>query len=89
MQLTWDEIKSRAISFSKKWKDAGNEKQEAQSFVRALLNVFGADSEYIDKGFESAVKIDGHDKYRALPKTPSTIALTILTSYQTAESPQI
>jgi len=63
MPLTWDEIQANAMSFSKRWSGADNEKQLAQSFIRALLDVFGVDSSIIDTGFENAVKIDGHDKY--------------------------
>jgi len=63
MPLTWEVIYANAIAFSKNWKDGGNEKQEAQSFVRALLGVFGVDGSVVDKGFENAVKIGGHDKY--------------------------
>lgn len=63
MQLTWESIQSNAVAFSKAWKDGGNEKQEAQSFVRALLAVFGVDGAVVDKGFENAVRIGNHDKY--------------------------
>ena len=63
MQLEWEVIQSNAVAFSKRWKDCSNEKQEAQSFVRAFLGVFGVDGEAVDKGFENAVRIGGHDKY--------------------------
>ena len=43
MQLSWDNIQANAITFSKKWKGAGNEKSEAQSFVMAFLRVFTLD----------------------------------------------
>jgi hypothetical protein len=41
--LSWDEIQANAIAFSKRWKDAWDEKSEAQSFVRAFLAVFGVE----------------------------------------------
>jgi len=41
--LTWDTIRSRALAFSIRWKDANNEKSEAQSFVRDFLAIFGID----------------------------------------------
>jgi hypothetical protein len=63
MPLTWDAIQNNALVFAKRWQDGGSEKQEAQSFVRALLGVFGVDTSVIDSGFERAVKIGGHAKY--------------------------
>ncbi|PGR79746.1 DNA methyltransferase [Priestia megaterium] len=44
MKLTWEEIESNAIAFSKKWKDCqGDERQEAQKFEMGLMNIFGID----------------------------------------------
>jgi hypothetical protein len=65
MALTWDDIQSKAIVFAKRWQSGGKEKQEAQSFVRAFLGVFGVQPAVIDHGFEAPVKIGGkgHDKY--------------------------
>jgi hypothetical protein len=65
MQLSWDAIQSNAVAFSKRWQGGGKEKQEAQSFVRAFLGVFGVEAGIIDRGFENPVKIGGkgHDKY--------------------------
>jgi hypothetical protein len=56
MTLTWDEIQANAIASAKRWQGDGKEKQEAQSFVRAFLGVFGVDSTVIDHGFEASVK---------------------------------
>jgi len=47
MNLTWDQIKNNAISFSKRWKDAKNERAEAQLFLHELLGVFGLDSKRV------------------------------------------
>ncbi|MDR0548225.1 MAG: N-6 DNA methylase [Deltaproteobacteria bacterium] len=65
MRLSWDAIQAKAVAFSKRWQGGGKEKQEAQSFVRAFLSVFGVESDVIDRGFETPVKIggQGHDKY--------------------------
>ncbi|MDR1438920.1 MAG: hypothetical protein LBJ10_02565, partial [Clostridiales bacterium] len=65
MQLSWDTIQANAVAFSKRWQGGGREKQEAQSFVRAFLGVFGVETGIIDRGFENPVKIGGkgHDKY--------------------------
>lgn len=37
MPLSWNEIKSRALAFSKHWADAGNEDAEAKPFLIAFL----------------------------------------------------
>lgn len=41
MILSWNEIKDRAIKFSKDWEDGWNEKADAQSFLIDFFNVFG------------------------------------------------
>ncbi len=41
MPLSWNEIKSRALNFSKEWKDAHYEKGETQSFYNDFFEVFG------------------------------------------------
>ena len=41
MQLTWDEIQSNAVAFSKKWQDAKSEEAEAQDFLIDFPRVFG------------------------------------------------
>jgi hypothetical protein len=43
MQLSWNIINANAIAFSKRWKNACDEKSEAQHFVRNFLAVFGID----------------------------------------------
>ena len=41
MPLSWNEIKHRAITFSKEWKDETREEAEAKSFWDAFSHVFG------------------------------------------------
>lgn len=41
MRLTWDEIQSNAVRFSKRWKDAYNEEAQAQPFQLDFLRAFG------------------------------------------------
>ncbi|WP_374428022.1 class I SAM-dependent DNA methyltransferase [Ideonella dechloratans] len=41
MPLSWNEIRSRAVDFSKEWKDESSEDAEAKSFWDAFFNVFG------------------------------------------------
>ena len=41
MPLSWNEIKQRAIVFSKEWENETSEKSESQSFWNDFFNVFG------------------------------------------------
>jgi len=41
MALSWNEIRSRAISFSKEWEDESRENAESQSFWNDFFQVFG------------------------------------------------
>ncbi|MDR1037472.1 MAG: N-6 DNA methylase [Deltaproteobacteria bacterium] len=43
VNLSWDEIMDKALSFSKRWSKAGNDKSDVQSFVRDFLGVFGVE----------------------------------------------
>ncbi len=41
MALSWNEIRSRAITFSKEWEDESRENAESQSFWNDFFSVFG------------------------------------------------
>lgn len=41
MPLSWNEIRDRAVAFSREWKDATSERAEAQSFWNDFFQVFG------------------------------------------------
>ena len=42
--LGWNEIETRAVTFQKTWRNCtGDERQEAQSFEKDFMNVFGVD----------------------------------------------
>ena len=42
--LSWNKIEDRAVKFQKHWKNCeGNERQEAQTFEKDLMNIFGVD----------------------------------------------
>ena len=41
MPLSWNEIKDRAIRFSKEWESVTSEDAEAKSFWDNFFNVFG------------------------------------------------
>lgn len=53
--LSWNEIKSRALAFSKHWADAGNEDSEAKPFLIDFFEIFGITNKRIAR-FEHAVK---------------------------------
>ena len=55
MALSWNEIKERAVSFSKKWADASREEADAQPFLVDFFFVFGISSKRVGT-FEHRVK---------------------------------
>ena len=58
MPLSWNEIKTRANSFSKHWADAANEDSEAKPFLIDFFEVFGITNKRV-ASFEHAVKKHG------------------------------
>jgi hypothetical protein len=61
MPLSWNEIKTRALAFSKEWQDEGSEDAEAKSFWDSFFNVFGISRKRV-ASFEEPVKKLG-EKY--------------------------
>jgi hypothetical protein len=57
MALSWNEIKDRAIHFSKEWENDFNEDAEAKSFMDAFFNVFGVPRRRV-ASFEINIKKD-------------------------------
>jgi hypothetical protein len=55
MALSWNEIKDRAIRFSKEWIDTANEEADAKPFLDAFFDVFGITRKKIGT-FEHRVK---------------------------------
>ena len=41
---SWNEIRKAATAFSKRWKNAYDEKSQAQSFLKEFFAVFGVDA---------------------------------------------
>ncbi len=40
--LSWNEIEDRAVKFQNHWRNCeGNERQEAQTFEKDFMNIFG------------------------------------------------
>ncbi len=63
MALGWNEIKDRALQFSKEWAGTVNEIAEAQSFLTEFFNVFGISRRKVGT-FEFKVrKLDDSDGY--------------------------
>ena len=56
MPLSWNEIRSRAIAFSKDWSTERSERAEAQSFWNAFFHVFGIERRRV-ASFEQQVEI--------------------------------
>ena len=55
MPLSWNEIKSRALSFSREWADAADEASQAKPFWIAFFEIFGITNKRVAT-FEHAVK---------------------------------
>ncbi len=55
MTRSWNEIRKAATAFSRRWKDAYDEKSQAQSFLKELFAVFGVDA-VTQATFEHRVK---------------------------------
>lgn len=61
MPLSWNEIKSRAIGFSKRWEDETSERAEAQSFWNDFFAIFGIERRRVAI-FEKQVKLSRVDE---------------------------
>ena len=63
MALSWNEIKDRAIKFSKEWENAFNEDADAKPFLVDFFNVFGISQRKIGTFEQRVLKLDEHDGY--------------------------
>ncbi len=63
MPLSWNEIRNRAYSFAKEWKDESSEHAEAQSFLNDFFNVFGISRRRVATFEQHIKKIDGQDGF--------------------------
>lgn len=63
MPLSWNEIKTRALAFSKEWQDEASEHAEAQSFWNAFLHIFGISRRRV-ASFEHSVEKLGNKRGR-------------------------
>jgi len=63
MALSWNEIKDRALSFSKEWADTANEEADAKPFLVEFFNVFGISSKRVSTFEHRVKKLDDKDGY--------------------------
>lgn len=63
MALSWNEIKDRAIKFSKEWADTTNEEADAKPFLVDFFNVFGIIQKKVASFEHRVKKLDEHDGY--------------------------
>ncbi|WP_309498554.1 DNA methyltransferase [Sulfurovum sp.] len=63
MALSWNEIKNRAINFSKEWESEEREHAESQSFWNEFFNIFGISRKRV-ASFEEPVKKLGEKRGR-------------------------
>ena len=63
MPLSWNEIKSRALAFSREWADEASESAEAKTFWNEFFEVFGMNRRRLANFEKRVKKIDGRDGY--------------------------
>lgn len=61
--LSWNEIKDRALKFSKEWANTQNEEADAKPFLVEFFNVFGVSRKKVATFEERVMKLDEHDGY--------------------------
>ena len=63
MTLSWNEIKDRALHFSKEWADASNEEADAKPFLVDFFNVFGISRKRVSTFEHKVKKLDDSNGY--------------------------
>jgi len=63
MALSWNEIKDRALEFSKEWDDARNEEADAKPFLVEFFNVFGITRKRVSTFEHRIKKLDDKNGY--------------------------
>jgi hypothetical protein len=63
MPLSWNEIKQRAVKFSKDWEDATEESAESQTFLNEFFEVFGISRRRVSTFEKPVKKLDGREGY--------------------------
>ena len=63
MPLSWNEIKDRALKFSREWANESSEDAEAKSFWDNFFDVFGVSRRRVANFEKKVKKLDGKDGY--------------------------
>lgn len=63
MALSWNEIKDRALNFSKEWADTSSEEADAKPFLVEFFNVFGISSKRVSTFEHRVKKLNEKDGY--------------------------
>lgn len=63
MPLSWNEIKQRAVTFSKEWENASNEEAEAKPFLVDFFNTLGISSKRVATFEHRVKKLNDADGY--------------------------
>ncbi len=63
MTLSWNEIKDRAVNFSKEWADTSNEEADAKPFLVEFFSVFGISRKRVATFEHRVKKLDERDGY--------------------------
>ena len=63
MALSWNEIKDRALHFSKEWADTWNEKADSQPFLIDFFDVFGISRKRVSTFEHKVKKLSESDGY--------------------------
>lgn len=63
MPLSWNEIKSRAATFSNEWRDTSREEADAKPFLVDFLNIFGISQKRVATFEHRVKKIDNASGY--------------------------
>lgn len=63
MALSWNEIKDRAIHFSKEWENTVREEADAKPFLIAFFNIFGVNQRRVATFEHKVKKINDTDGY--------------------------
>ena len=81
MPLSWNEIKSRALAFSRKWEGETSERAEAQSFWNDFFGVFGIERRRVAI-FENQVKlVRAGEHLKRARSSPRSIALLVAAAH--------
>lgn len=63
MSLSWNEIKDRALKFSREWADEVAEDAEAKSLWDGFFDIFGVSRRRVATFEKRVKKVDGKDGY--------------------------